>query len=327
MNFTNIVGQFFLYFSLRVNSKYIKMSDILPRNSIHDLTPPMARESPAGEASSDSDELDGEHSNNDRPEQSPHKSEKDKGFSKKSNIVSENKAKLQKESKTYSLPIGPNLIVFICGMLVAIIVAFAFTAGDFSWSETGRKNCSYENLQKQYTGLDHDVWVNLQTGIENILNKASSKSANYLFIYDHGDVRSIVKKMATHAAKCFDNSQPLAEMGKDDFNSKEVITDFGKIVERFKAIIERSNVVLIVNLNEVPGETAEALHVICDTENPIRKDLVVFLTLRMPTIANENVQEKVEEELEKMWGSKLTDNKLGPLITRVADSVINLQQK
>uniref|UniRef100_A0A1B0G8K1 Uncharacterized protein n=1 Tax=Glossina morsitans morsitans TaxID=37546 RepID=A0A1B0G8K1_GLOMM len=316
------------------------MSKVYPRKPIHNLTPPTAIKSPAGEASSDSDGLDGEYCCDDSPERSHPNSENDKVLRKESNIVSENKAKLrkeskvvsenkaklQKESKTYSAPIGPGLSVCV----ITIVVVYAMNAVCVSWSKTAvldRKNCSYQDLEKQYTGLDSYVWVNLQSGIENILNKATTKSANYLFIYDNGDIRSIVKNMATHAAKCFNNSQPLAEMGKDDFNSKEVITDFGKIIERFKLIIKSSNVVLIVNLNEVPGETAEALHAICDTENPIRKDLVVFLTLRMPTIENENVQEKVEEELEKMWGSKVTHYKLGALVTRVADTIINLQQK
>uniref|UniRef100_A0A1B0G9N4 Uncharacterized protein n=1 Tax=Glossina morsitans morsitans TaxID=37546 RepID=A0A1B0G9N4_GLOMM len=304
------------------------MSRVYPRKPIHNLTPPTATKSPAGEASSDSDGLDGEHCYDDSLVRSHPKSENDKVPRKESNIVSENKAKLQKESKTYSAPIGPSLSVVVCVM--AFVAGYAITAVCVSWCKTtvlDRKNCSYQDLEKQYTGLDPYVWVNLQSGIENILNKATTKSANYLFIYDNGDVQSIVKNMATHAAKCFNNSQPLAEMGKDDFNSKEVITDFGKIIERFKLIIKSSNVVLIVNLNEVPGETAEALHAICDTENPIREDLVVFLTLRMPTIENEKVQEKVEEELEKMWGSKLTHYKLGALITRVADTIINLQQK
>uniref|UniRef100_A0A1B0AI82 Uncharacterized protein n=1 Tax=Glossina pallidipes TaxID=7398 RepID=A0A1B0AI82_GLOPL len=304
------------------------MSRVCARESIHNRTPPMATKSPAGEASSDSDGLYGEHCSDDSPERSHPKSENDKVLRKESNTASENKAKLQKESKTYSAPIGPSLSVV--GIVMLIVVVTVLTAVYPSWTTVeplDRKNCSYEDLEKQYTGLDYNVWDNLQIGIENILNKASPKSANYLFIYDNGDARSVVKNMATHAAKCFNNSQPLAEMGEDDFNSKEVITDYGKIIERFKAIIESSNVVLIVNLNEVPGETAEALHTICDTENPIREDLVVFLTLRMPTIENGNVQEKVEEELKKMWGSKLTHYKLDALITRVADSVINLQQK
>uniref|UniRef100_A0A1B0A5T5 Uncharacterized protein n=1 Tax=Glossina pallidipes TaxID=7398 RepID=A0A1B0A5T5_GLOPL len=283
------------------------MSRVCARDSMHNRTPPLATKSPAGEASNDSDD---EHCSDDSPQRSHRQSENDKVLRKESNIVSENKAKLQKESKRCGAPIGPSLSVVGCVMLFGVVTVF--TAVYSSWSTVvNRKNCSYQDLEKQYTDLDHYVWVNLQSGIENILNKVSHKSANYLFIYDNGDARSIVKNMATHAAKCFNNSQPLAEMGKDDFNSKEVITDFGKIIERFKAIIESSNVVLIVNLNEVPGETAEALHAICDTENPIREDLVVFLTLRMPTIENGNVQEKVEEELEKMWGSKLTHYKLG----------------
>uniref|UniRef100_A0A1B0B6W5 Torsin n=1 Tax=Glossina palpalis gambiensis TaxID=67801 RepID=A0A1B0B6W5_9MUSC len=312
--------------SIHVNFKYIKMLGIESRSSIH-REPPLSKESPSEATSRDSGESDDEHLNSDRPKPSKHsKSETDriiKGLSKEGDVVSENKPKVQKKTITYSPLIGA-----VCLMVSGVVLATLFTPVHLIWWRASNpKNCSYQELKMQYTGLNPNVWDSLESGIENILNKVSSKSANYLFIYDNGDVQSIVKEMATHAAKCFDNSQQLVEMGKEDFNSKEAITDYGKIIERFKAKIKSSNVVLIVNLNEVPGETAEALHFICDTENPLREDLVVFLTLRMPTIRNENAQNKVEKELVKMWSPKLTTNILDALITRVADSVINLQQK
>uniref|UniRef100_A0A1A9W757 Uncharacterized protein n=1 Tax=Glossina brevipalpis TaxID=37001 RepID=A0A1A9W757_9MUSC len=302
------------------------------RPSIHDSKSPSPEKQQTGLTS---DEPDDDCDNNEYLDKTPNNDQSKKSFTEKfMNII--NHTEFRQESL---LPLRNNttiqnnnniyvgVIVMVFGM-VAYSISSQTTTTQTTTTQTAKIACNYQDLEREYNHLNSDVWTSLQCGTENILNKVSHKSANYLFIYNKNktnEVQHMVKKIAQRTSKCFNDSQELIEMNATYFNSKEVIEDYGKIIEWCKKKIEDSNVILIGNLNEVPAEAAESLHVICDTENPIRKDLVVFLTLEVPVIKNEEeVQAITEETLNKMWGPKLPDPILQPLITRVTDSVMNV---
>ncbi|XP_073840359.1 torsin interacting protein [Musca autumnalis] len=229
---------------------------------------------------------------------------------------------LKSDSKTNSY----LLLTFFIAIVVVVLATAAACLVDYGNTKVIRY-CSYDKLQESYPEQNNKTWRILSVGIESILNKRTELPAVYLLAH-HGGPRidKLVKDIAVHTSKCFDDKKQPIEMVHEDFTSAETKEDYGRAIEKFKKKIQNGNVILIANLNEIPPEAARAFHTICDTHSPIAKDVVIFLTLIIPENKETgHVEMIIEDTLIELWGSTLQRNELDPLITRVTDQVIALK--
>ncbi|XP_014090934.1 uncharacterized protein TORIP isoform X2 [Bactrocera oleae] len=223
------------------------------------------------------------------------------------------KSKAMEKQSSNNKCITASLIIVIL-LVVAMWYLYA--------SDRSEKGCSFETLRQKYKDQHSKMWPILSSGVENILRGHTKNSGVYLFLHnDSSEFKSIVGEIATQTSRCFGGQ--LIEMSENDFTSPKVMEDYGHAITKFKEKIRNGRVALIVNLNTIPAGSARALQFICDTHNPVAKDIVIYLTLVIPsTIGNEvNI---ARDTLTKLWGSKLEDYELEPIITRVTDQVIPL---
>ncbi|CAD7006119.1 unnamed protein product [Ceratitis capitata] len=216
---------------------------------------------------------------------------------------------------------------FDCSVLIwpiaVVVVLFGLIIGFVNIDN--KSDCTFEELSQKYYKQNGKIWDTLSSGINNIKNKQSKQSGVYLFVAENGSkMEKIVKSIAEHTSKCFDEKFRLIEMTEDDFTSQNTIEDYGNVIEKFKEKLEEGRVALIVNLNKIPAESARALHFICDTYNPVAADIVIYLTLVVPSTMHKPTQ-AAQNMLTDLWGSKLKKSELDPLITRVTDEVIAIK--
>ncbi|XP_050336785.1 uncharacterized protein LOC126763378 [Bactrocera neohumeralis] len=209
----------------------------------------------------------------------------------------------------------------LCITLLFVVILF-LVAVLRTVSNSSEKRCSFEILQQKYRDQHSKMWHTLSSGVENILRDRTKNPVVNLFVHnDNRKLKSIVGEIAKETSQCFGSQ--LIEMSENDFTSPTAMEDYGYAILKFKEKIQNGRVALIVNLNAIPAESACALHTICDTHSPVAEDIVIYLTLVIPsTIGNEvNI---ARDTLTNLWGSKLKNNVLEPLITRVTDQILTL---
>lgn len=206
------------------------------------------------------------------------------------------------------------IIILVC-LVLGIIAVFWLTK---------RVACSFEELQKKYPKEGNYLWTHLESGTENILNKQSDKPAVYLFVHENRKtVGKLMKDIANISSRCFGSSAIIENIG---FSSKEAIQDYGHIIDKYRSTIREGNVILIANVNEIPGTAAKALHAVCDTEQPMVKRVIILLSLSVQRRnGNEKIIDVAENTLRQLWGSSMKPYELDPLITRVTDQVLLVQ--
>lgn len=210
---------------------------------------------------------------------------------------------------------GRTALLFI---LILIIAVWVYA------SKSEEKNCSFETLRQKYTDQDSKIWHILSSGVNNILRDRTKNPGVYLFLHNDGSkLKSIVREIATQTSNCFGGRSQLVEMNEHDFTSPNAMEDYGYAIMKFREKIQKGRVALIVNLNDIPAESARALHTICDTYSPVAEDIVIYLTLVIQSQSGNNIN-IARETLNNLWGSKLKYNELEPLVTRVTDQIITL---
>lgn len=78
---------------------------------------------------------------------------------------------------------------------------------------------------------------------------------------------------------------------------------------------------------KIPGTAAQAFHVMCDTVSPLVSRLIVYMTMHIDPMYNDNkfqLLEYVEENLKSNW-SDLQPNIFDPLLARVTDQILLLK--
>ncbi|XP_055845057.1 uncharacterized protein LOC129911325 [Episyrphus balteatus] len=218
-----------------------------------------------------------------------------------------------------------NFILILFIIIVPVAVGIYFNASWVSTSDQSpKKVCSFKELQNKYPKEGEYLWHNMKVVNEHILNNRCDKPAVFLFVHHDKQIAlKIIKDIAQTSSRCFDSSQIIQNI---DFSSKEAIEDYGHVIATYKDTIKEGNVILIANINEIPGEAAKALHAICDTVTPLVKKVIILLSLTAERRnSNEKIIDTAENALRKLWQDKIKPNELDPIITRVTDQVLLLQ--
>ncbi|XP_018799442.1 PREDICTED: uncharacterized protein LOC108975420 isoform X2 [Bactrocera latifrons] len=165
--------------------------------------------------------------------------------------------------------------LWIALLLVVLLVAVICVSNK-------EKTCSFEMLHQKYKNQHSKIWHTLSSGVENILRDRTKSPFVNLFVHnDNRKLKSIVGEIAKETSQCFGGQ--LIEMSELDFTSPRAMEDYGYAILKFKEKIQKGRVALIINLNAIPAEAAPALHTICDTHSPVAENIVIYLTLVIPS--------------------------------------------
>lgn len=96
---------------------------------------------------------------------------------------------------------------YIFGAIVMLLSVYAYArrCPEFQAHHETYKTCKFQRLQQEYSGQDKLLWLALETGLENIINKQTYAPAVYLFIYKRNPTKEVVliNKIANKASECF----------------------------------------------------------------------------------------------------------------------------
>ncbi|XP_017140752.1 uncharacterized protein LOC108154847 [Drosophila miranda] len=212
-------------------------------------------------------------------------------------------------------------------LLAVIVLIVSIFLSMFAWQfYTAEKSCAFEKLRGIKPIQSERVWRALQKGIEGLINKRDPRPSVFLFLHEDKSLMTLIENITIEASGCFGRPGKLMHMNIDDFAPPT--KDYGFGIAQFQKKLKDGKVFRIVSLNEIPPNSARALHTICDTYSPIAADAVIFLTLQtFNTTDSGNSVELAWETLFELWGTHLADYELNALITRVTDQVLHLKSK
>lgn len=291
------------------------------RRSTHEKSPDSKDDS--GDQLTDDGETD-DGSDNDSPQQQDNKNhcipennkcDRTKHLSGSKNNLSTSCTDNSKDNEKIS---QQNKLIGL-GIIAVIIAILSQVKLPLNNSET----ITISNLRERFPLQPRETLENIETIIDDVLKIEPIHPAVFLFIYKddktHDDFTNEVSK---YASLKLNVNNPHIVLDENEYHSQNVKNDFGYLIYKYKPKLEISRVMIIKNLHNMSGKTAQALHSFCDEITPLVDRAVYFLTLKVHSFTGSDVH-IAEQKLNEYWAD-LESDILAPLITRVTSTVIKI---
>ncbi|XP_011305940.1 uncharacterized protein TORIP isoform X2 [Fopius arisanus] len=221
--------------------------------------------------------------------------------------------------------------VVILGIFLVIWGALNSDAMDVSFGETqepelNEKKMMFEALENLGKNIDDirarfreqypSIWRDLEAGIAEVIRNPRRPTIFLLFSSEDNPMFCLAK-MIGNASKTALRSEEDLLLSPEDLGN-----DYGMALEKLKGKIQRQKVVIVEHLLDIHPEAMKAFHNLCDRENPLVKEAIYILTMKIDGYTNEKLIEFVEKQLTLKLQGKIDEEKLQALITRMTDGAI-----
>ncbi|XP_041973889.1 uncharacterized protein LOC121729438 [Aricia agestis] len=174
--------------------------------------------------------------------------------------------------------------------------------------------------------VSRDAILRLKVGISTI--SKNQDAASFMLIYDSRAesfnaqvLFSFVEELALKTVQYLRNNS-------NSIQNVIVDTDHIETESELRALqseVEKTGVMIVPNINDVPSELAMAFHYYCDEYNPLVKSSAIFFTLDAAACiySKEVTHTFIEKCLLNKWND-IHKDKIGPLLTRVVNVIIDI---
>ncbi|XP_056636957.1 uncharacterized protein LOC130445385 [Diorhabda sublineata] len=222
-----------------------------------------------------------------------------------SHKVKQEKKQINEETFSIYVYLG---IFSICALLLGFL--YLVPRGD-----TVNGQITFENLENEFFSQQKDFWLSVKVAINDIIELNQPKSVIFLY-KDVNTITNLLKKVSEFASLRICNSDKPLNISGNYLRRKEILEDYGKFIVEVRSKLKTKCVVIINNLDEVPGTSAQAFHSLCDEYNPVEEKVLFLFTLKVDEFPKNNYK-FVEQKLKELW-SDLHGDKFYPLYTRIS---------
>lgn len=201
--------------------------------------------------------------------------------------------------------------VLLCGL--------AYFSSYINYDNTNISDITY--MKRTYPSQPNETWDNIVAVIDDIRRPSAIHPAVFLFLYDtkNNGIDKLVHDLAKYASEKLETNQDFIEMQEREFLSEEAISDYGFLIDKYASEISEKKVMVVKDLQNIPGQVAQAFHTFCDEISPLAESVVYIFTLKVNSL--DGKEETIAEyHLKESW-KDLDEDKLMPLVTRVTGSV------
>lgn len=220
-------------------------------------------------------------------------------------------------------PRSSNKKLYLGLALLALIVAVVVIpkgskAPARPLSHTFRANCSeLMDLNKKFPNQDKKLFKSLRYGVEATVNhKPPELTVFSLFSTDESLIEKLMASVIEITKECISQPQDPLDLTVD-YLSEKMITDY-------EHELKQRSIMIIRDVGDANPETVAALHSICDTENPLVAESIIFFTLKVPKAPAGKPVDYIFDYLNERW-SGLAEHIRAPLITRMLDQTFFLK--
>ncbi|KAK7790851.1 hypothetical protein R5R35_010725 [Gryllus longicercus] len=187
-----------------------------------------------------------------------------------------------------------------------------------------------KDLQKQFPSQNEKIWSSIMSGVKTIVTEKPTKPSVLLLL--HNDKKTsacLADQVGQNAVRLLsDTSQkPIVIQGEELKLNDSLTKDYGLFSESYKHDIEKIHVMIVHDLQEVPGTIAQTFHVLCDVENPLVRNAAFLFTMQVDEKEKKTPTKIAEDYLKNIWKDTLSNDILDPLITRITDAVESVKME
>lgn len=227
---------------------------------------------------------------------------------------------LKESSRISSIMSEHKLVIFVILVVAAIFAVIS--------SENLITNpVTIDSLKTEFPMQDQDFWIALETGLQEVVR--FEKPSVFLFLYKEDDESTTDKMLLNIAmyASCVLNSncdgKPIVLSSEELSNNEILREDGGHLLKTYKSDLEAVHVMIVKNLENVPGYAAKVLHSFCDEISPAVRKSVFFLTLKVPEFPKKEMR-YVRSLLKEKWHD-IKEDHFEPLFARISGMILSLK--
>ncbi|CAH0556021.1 unnamed protein product [Brassicogethes aeneus] len=230
--------------------------------------------------------------------------------------------------KIHSKPSDDNNNQFSCIYVLIIplmLIVIGIAAFGYDQSTLHIKLYTNEDFEHDFKNQNKELWYNIEGAVNDIekLNRISV----FMFLYTDHNSKEVLDKIVDKITNYYNCKFKYCSLDRVDIEGQKLAEhffteDYGRILTTYKEEMEKKGVFIVRNLEDVPTESAQAFHSICDQYEPLVENSFIILTMKVERLPNEPVS-FCEEKLRKQW-STLEDDKFYPLYTRISNVIIGI---
>ncbi|KAK4881959.1 hypothetical protein RN001_005278 [Aquatica leii] len=169
-------------------------------------------------------------------------------------------------------------------------------------------------VQTKFPSQSKDTWDAISSGINEV--KLFNKPSIYFL--------QTVSRYASGILNDDYNTQPIV-LTSNHLNTIKARSDYGYIINKYKPELEEKSVMVVKNLDKIPGEIAQAFHSMCDEISPLVPKAMFIFTIQIKNFTSEKSDfELIEDILRRSW-QDLDDDIFYPLVTRISSMVLRIE--
>lgn len=208
-----------------------------------------------------------------------------------------------------------TLLILACG-----IILLYFVKSDDALSGKYSK----EDFEKDFHNQHEDLWIYVESGVTDIINIGRPAVLILAYKSDAEETtNNIWEKMARYISYELNAKHEPVVIEGSTLGKQEYMTDYGKILTDYKSNLEESKVMVVKNLEKVPGYTAQAFHAICDQYDGLVKNSFIIFTMKLERDLPADYYNYIEQKLRVLW-SDIEDDKFYPLFTRLSNIIVQI---
>lgn len=217
---------------------------------------------------------------------------------------------------------SPSRIILIVLASVFVLLVLYLSYKGYISNNDAKKNITFEDLKGDFPESLQTLEM-INTIINDVLKAKPIHPAIFLFLHKKNTTHdNFINSIATFASSKLKVKDKYVVADELDYNSPNVIKDYGHLIEKYRPLLETRRVMVIKNINKMSGNVAQALHTFCDEITPLVDRAVYILTLEVDSLEGKNLK-IAEKQLFNVW-SDLEYDLLTPLIARVTSTVIKI---
>lgn len=236
-----------------------------------------------------------------------------------SNNLSEERGQKQKSTSVIMENIG-KIALFV---VVLCLIFLAVTSNNFV---PEKEFIRLEDIQKEFPLQDQDFWLAVDSGLKEVVK--FNKPSVFLFLYKQNG-ESTTERILTNIsayASCFLNNceqKPIILSSKKLSANEALKKDTGYLLTTYKTDLEAKHVLVLKNLENLPGYAARSLHSFCDEFSPAVRKSVFFFTVKVPELPQMELN-YVKALLKEKWHD-IEDDHFEPLFARISGMILSVK--
>lgn len=207
-------------------------------------------------------------------------------------------------------------------ILIVIVVTISIIWYGVSINSLTDNACALDSYK------DQDIFSNLYSGILEM--KKFKKPSVFILLYKNSSedaLERILHNVSAHVncvlQKGINDAEsiPIVLTAKE-LHLPELMEDYGIFIDKYKSELQKKNVMIVKNLDEVPWSVVGAFHSICDQYSPLVEQSVIIFTIKVEDFPEKEL-EFVETILKhKWWGLK--EDHFEPLFARISSMILKI---